>query len=312
MRTKRFAALFLALMLCLLLFAGCSASVATPTASGTAQPTTSAPQAGVAAVLPSFADMLDVVEHSVVAIYVRESSGEAAGSGWAIDSGTIITCEHVVTGATSITVTTIDGKNYTAQSIGSDATADIAVLRISGGSLPALKVADASKVRVGDWALAVGNPLGLGISAKEGIVSRLGVTVQLSATQTFNNLIETSALINPGNSGGPLVNLAGEVMGITSLKVTQSGIEGMGYAINMRDALPVDDLHGVEVAHRLQERVGVLGAGGQRGEEGEGGKDAGHVASVCRPSRALSGRREGGTHSTGSRPWLLSDARFAG
>ena len=83
-------------------------------------------------------------------------------------------------------------------------------------------------------ALAVGNPLGEGITATQGIVSRLGVSVPYSQTQTYNDLIETTAPINPGNSGGPLINLAGEVVGITTL-----GANGVGYAISMVDALPV-------------------------------------------------------------------------
>ena len=79
--------------------------------------------------------------------------------------------------------------------------------------------------------------MGEGIIATQGIVSRLGVSVPLSATQTYNDLIETTAPINPGNSGGPLINMAGEVIGITTLGAT--GVQGMGYAISMVDALPV-------------------------------------------------------------------------
>jgi serine protease Do len=78
----------------------------------------------------------------------------------------------------------------------------------------------------------------MGISVKNGIVSRLGVNVQVSQTETYNNLIETNAAINPGNSGGPLLNLSGEVVGITSLKMSSAGVEGMGYAININDAMP--------------------------------------------------------------------------
>ena len=96
---------------------------------------------------------------------------------------------------------------------------------------------DASKLRSGDWVLAVGNPLGEGIIATQGIVSRLGVSVPYSSTQTYNDLIETTAPINPGNSGGPLINMSGEVVGITTLGVT--GVQGMGYAISMVDAIPV-------------------------------------------------------------------------
>jgi serine protease Do len=100
-----------------------------------------------------------------------------------------------------------------------------------------MKIGDASRSRRGDWVLAIGNPLGEGITASEGIISRLGVSVPLSSTQTYNDLIETTAAINPGNSGGPLVNMAGEVIGITTLGAT--GVQGVGYAISMVDALPV-------------------------------------------------------------------------
>ena len=104
-------------------------------------------------------------------------------------------------------------------------------------STPSMKIGDASKLRSGDWVLAIGNPLGEGIIATQGIISRLGVSVPYSATQTYNDLIETTAPINPGNSGGPLINMAGEVIGITTLGA--SGVQGMGYAISMVDALPV-------------------------------------------------------------------------
>lgn len=198
--------------------------------------------------LPSFHSLIDVVEHSVVAINTESvvSTGfiqrtvQGAGSGWIIDeSGIIVTNNHVIEGAQTITVVMNDGTTYTPVSVKSDATADIAVLKINAGTLPALKIADASSLNVGDWVVAVGNALGQGISAKDGIVSRLGVDVQLSATETYMDLIETNAAINPGNSGGPLVNLAGEVVGITSLKLAAAGIEGMGYAINIKNALEV-------------------------------------------------------------------------
>ena len=99
-----------------------------------------------------------------------------------------------------------------------------------------MKIGDASQLKSGDWVLALGNPLGEGIIVTQGIVSRLGVNVPLNATQTYYDLIETTAPINPGNSGGPLINMAGEVVGITTLGAT--GVQGMGYAISMVDALP--------------------------------------------------------------------------
>ncbi len=197
------------------------------------------PGAASAAVIPGFAAMLDVVEHSIAQINVTDLQGQGAGSAWVIDSnGTLVTCNHVIAGATKVTVV-LNGVTYNATSVNGDTTTDIAIVKINATNLPALKTADMSRIRVGDWAVAVGNPLGEGISAKEGIVSRLGVTVPVSPTEIFNNLIETSAPINPGNSGGALVNVAGEVMGVTSLKVSQTGIEGLGYAINIIGALPV-------------------------------------------------------------------------
>ena len=160
--------------------------------------------------LPSFADLISMAAPSVVQI---DTSGTAttsrgrtvlqqgAGSGWILDaSGMIVTNNHVVTGATSITVTTLDGKEFPAQVINTDAVNDLALLKINAPQLTSIKVGDASKLRTGDWVLAIGNPLGQGTIATQGIVSRLGVNVPVSSTQTYNDLIETTAAINPGNS----------------------------------------------------------------------------------------------------------------
>jgi len=100
-------------------------------------------------------------------------------------------------------------------------------------------VGKSSTLRVGDLILTIGNPLGMGISAKEGIVSRQGVSIDVSSEQTLYDLIEISAAINPGNSGGPLVNMAGEVVGITSVKIASEGVEGMGYALSIDSVLPI-------------------------------------------------------------------------
>jgi serine protease Do len=244
-------------------FAGCnvfststSPQTASPQQSGIAAQTTNpnrAPQEPVASNparinLPSFAALLKAVESAVVKIDVqipttsvfgRTVVQQGAGSGWILNSnGQIVTANHVVDGASSITVTTLDGKTYPAKLVKGDATIDLAVLAIATSALPILSPADASSIQVGDWALAIGNPLGEGIIATQGIISRLGVDVPVSSTQTYSNMIETTAAINPGNSGGPLINLSGEVIGITSLKVSSAGIEGLSYAINIGDALP--------------------------------------------------------------------------
>jgi serine protease Do len=196
--------------------------------------------------MPSFADLIDAARPCVVEIDVSSSARvgrrtvqqQGAGSGWILDSnGTIVTNEHVIEGATTIIVTTSDGKTFPATVINSDPTTDLALVKINATQLKSMKIGDASKLRSGDWVLAVGNPLGEGIITTQGIVSRLGVSVPLNSTQTYNDLIETTAAINPGNSGGPLINMAGEVIGITTLGAT--GVQGMGYAISMVDAFPV-------------------------------------------------------------------------
>jgi serine protease Do len=207
------------------------------------------PQSSVAA-LPNFADVVVKVEPSVVAIttesvtydsYNNNHIEQGAGSGWVMDeNGTIVTNNHVVEGATTVTVEFSDHKAYTASDITTDPMTDIATLKVNRGSKSKpLVIGDTSRLRVGDWVMVMGNPLGLGISAKQGIISRLGVTMSSSPDQVYTNLIETSAAINRGNSGGPMVNMRGEVIGITSLKIDATGIEGMGYAITVGDVIPV-------------------------------------------------------------------------
>ncbi len=202
-----------------------------------------------ASILPNIAEVVAKVKPSVVAIDVevvtydifnRPLTQEGAGSGWVIDgSGLIVTNNHVVQGAQTITITFANGKTFTAEVIRTDPLTDLAVVQIEAQNLPALAIGDSSELRVGDWVIAIGNPLGLGISAKEGIISRKEVSIMVSSGQRLYDLIETSAAINPGNSGGPLVNMAGEVIGITSAKLSAIGIEGLGYAISSNTALPI-------------------------------------------------------------------------
>jgi serine protease Do len=201
--------------------------------------------------LPSIADVVALVKPSVVAIstemvtvdfFSRPFTQEGAGSGWIIGAdGVIVTNNHVVEDATSITVTLDDGRSFDVdpKTVFTDSLNDLAILKINVQNLPALKVGNSAKMRVGDWVVAIGNALGQGIRATEGIVSRVKASLPVDTGQTLYDLIETSAAINPGNSGGPLVNLAGEVIGITSAKVAASGVEGMGYAISTETALPI-------------------------------------------------------------------------
>ena len=199
--------------------------------------------------LYSIADVVEAIKPSVVTIdtevtyniFRRSFTQEGAGSGWIIgENGIIVTNNHVVEGAQTITVTLDDGRVFTAdpETVSADPQSDLAVLRIDAQDLPVAKIGDSTKLRVGDWLVVIGNPLGLGISAKEGIVSRLGVSLNTGGLAQ-NDLIETSAAINAGNSGGPLVNMNGEVIGITSSKIASVGVEGLGYAISLNEAIPI-------------------------------------------------------------------------
>ena len=199
--------------------------------------------------LPDLVSVVAKVKPSVVAIntevvsydiFNRPFTQEGAGSGWIIDKdGLIVTNNHVVAGAETITVTLADGRTFPAGVVGADALTDLAVLRVNDTNLPEADIGDSDELRIGEWVLAIGNALGMGITAKEGIVSRQGVSIPVSQGQTLADLIETSAAINPGNSGGPLVNMAGEVIAITSAKIAQVGVEGMGYAISSNTAIPI-------------------------------------------------------------------------
>ncbi len=190
---------------------------------------------------PQLADYIGVVakvKPSVVAI--RTDAG--AGSGWIIsEDGFIVTNNHVIAGAQTITITLDDERAFPAQTVRTDPLTDLAVVKIDAQDLPAADIGDSDKLMLGEQVAAIGNSLGLGISMKGGWISRLGVSIPASQGQTLDDLIETDAAINPGNSGGPLVNMAGEVIGITSIKISVVGVEGMGYAISINKATPIID-----------------------------------------------------------------------
>ena len=202
-----------------------------------------------AADLPSIADVVALVKPSVVSIntevvtytiFNQPFTQEGAGSGWVIsEDGIVITNNHVVEGAESITVTLDDGRTFVVDmdTVATDWITDLAVLKIDAEDLTAAAVGDSDRLRVGDWVVAIGNSLGQGIRATQGIVSRKEVHIQEELGQPLT-LIETDAAINPGNSGGPLVNMAGEVIGINSVKLVDVQIEGVGYAISSNEAIP--------------------------------------------------------------------------
>jgi serine protease Do len=160
------------------------------------------------------------------------------GSGFIIDgSGDIVTNRHVVQGATKVTVTMNDGKEYPARVVGKDVQTDVAVVRLEKGpsNLSVARLGDSDKLEVGEWVVAVGSPLGLEQTVTAGIVSgkgRAGKHVQMSGNRV-RGYIQTDAKINPGNSGGPLVNLEGEVVGVNTLiQVGAGGAYGFAIPVN--------------------------------------------------------------------------------
>jgi len=202
-------------------------------------------------VLPSVADVVARVKPSVVAIssqvtrtgFFQTIVQEGGGSGWIIDdSGIIVTNAHVVTepGITSMAVTLDDGRvvPVNMSTIRADVQTDLAVLQIDATDLTPLEVGNSDDLRVGEWVIAIGNSLGFGVRATLGIVSQTEVAINQELGQPLR-LIETDAAINPGNSGGPLVNMAGEVIGINEAKAERVDIEGVGWAIASSDAIPI-------------------------------------------------------------------------
>jgi len=253
-------ALSLMLILSLTLSAGCDLLPDVDTSPSSSPPATEnitpidsewsiPPTESQAPILPSIAEVVAKVKPSVVAINIKLTgydpffgprTQEGAGSGWIIsDDGFIVTNNHVVEGAKSITVILDDGRAFNAEIVGADKLTDLAVLKIDTENITAATVGNSLKLRVGDWVVAIGNSLGQGIRATQGIVSRQNASLQVDTGQALYGLIETDAAINPGNSGGPLVNMAGEVVGITSAKLASVEVEAVGYAISTEIATPI-------------------------------------------------------------------------
>src|SRR5271170_4196080 len=171
-----------------------------------------------------------------------ERETEAAGSGVIVDAGQgyVLTNSHVVENATNIEVTTKDNRRFKAKLIGRDLATDIAVLQIPAGSLIAVPMGDSSRLQVGDFVLAVGNPFGLGQTVTSGIVSALGRSGL--GIEGYEDFIQTDASINPGNSGGALVDLEGRLVGInTAILAPGGGNVGIGFAVPINMARQVMD-----------------------------------------------------------------------
>ncbi|RID88746.1 PDZ domain-containing protein [Peribacillus asahii] len=173
-------------------------------------------------------------------------SGTGSGVVWKKENGKayIITNNHVIEGAAKVEISLYDGTKTKADVVGADALTDLAVLTIDASDAPeGLTFGDSDSVRPGESVLAIGNPLGLDFSRSvtQGIVSAINRTmsVDTSAGEWELNVLQTDAAINPGNSGGALINTSGEVVGINSMKISESGVEGLGFAIPSNDVIPI-------------------------------------------------------------------------
>ncbi len=256
---------------------GCKASVGAPAHSASSPPASSpstspagataktatqpTPSPTVATRPATFADIVAKVRPAVVNIYTRKEEvvarrhydpffgagvvpqrriAESLGSGFIIDhGGHVLTNYHVVKDATAIGVRLLDDRFFEAKIVGADPKSDVALLQIQKGkNLPVIPLGDAHKLRVGDWVVAIGNPLGLTSTVTAGITSAIGrQNIPINEDMRYQDFIQTDASINPGNSGGPLINTRGEVVGINT--AISAKAQGIGFAIPINMATEI-------------------------------------------------------------------------
>jgi putative serine protease PepD len=254
-------------------------------------------------------EIVSRTKSGVVDIKVRSSGGsapdrfgnpdggaqqaQAEGSGFVLDDdGHIATNQHVVDGATSITVTFANGHTASAKVVGTDASTDIAVIKTDApkSELHPLTLADSAQVQVGDGVVAIGSPFGLTGTVTTGIVSALGRTIKAPNNFTISGAIQTDAAINHGNSGGPLLDSAGRVIGINAQIESESGgNDGVGFAIPSSTVRRVASqlISGGQVAHaylgvQLTDATGGAGVAHVRGDgpAGDAGLEVGDVVTA--------------------------------
>jgi serine protease Do len=165
----------------------------------------------------------------------RTSSSRGVGSGFITRSdGLVMTNAHVVDGADRVVVTLKDGREFAGRVIGEDRQADVAVVKIQASNLPTVALGNSDQLRPGEWAIAIGNPLGLDSTVTVGVISGTDRSGRSFGARTGQAFIQTDAAINPGNSGGPLLNQRGQVIGINTAIIR--GAQGIGFAIPINRA----------------------------------------------------------------------------
>jgi len=184
------------------------------------------------------------VAQSVGPAVVSVRTDQGLGSGVLYDaSGLILTNAHVVDGAQSITVALVDGRHFTGKVVGADTGFDVAVIDVDGQNLPAATLGNSSQLMVGQDVVAIGNPFGLDHTLTTGVISALNRPVSEGAGSYNQPMVQTDAPINPGNSGGPLLDLNGQVIGITTLVAAPTGFpaQGLGFAVPVDTAKRIAD-----------------------------------------------------------------------
>ncbi len=189
--------------------------------------------------------LFDRISPSVVRVSVITEGGGGSGSGFVIqEGGLILTNNHVIQNAVSVSVTLKDGTELPAEVLGRDPSTDVALLRVASRPLPPVGLGDSDRVRIGEQAIVIGSPFGFDQSLTAGYISALGRKLRSGDDYgtEIDNVIQTDAAVNPGNSGGPLLNTDGEVIGITTaIFSTGGGFEGIGLAVPINTARAVAD-----------------------------------------------------------------------